>query len=54
MDFSVVAGRVKFICLNTNATEYDYIAAVPNFDFMEEEITAHNDDSDATVVCMHA
>ena len=54
MDFSFIAGRVKFICLNTNATEYDYIAAVPNFDFMEEEITAHNDDFDATVVCMHA
>jgi hypothetical protein len=33
-DFSFIAGRVKFICLNTNATEYDYMAAVPNFDYM--------------------
>ena len=37
MDFSFIAARVKFVCLNTNATEYDYMAAVPNFDFMEEE-----------------
>ena len=30
MDFSFIAARVKFVCLNTNATEYDYMAAVPN------------------------
>ena len=40
LDFSFIAGRVKFLCLNTNATEYDYMAAVPNFDYIEQEITA--------------
>ena len=54
VDFSFIAGRTKFICLNTNATEYDYIAAVPNFDFMENEITSRDAEYDHSVVVMHA
>ena len=54
VDFSFIASRVKFVCLNTNATEYDYIAAVPNFDFLEGEFTADNDRFDRSVVVMHA
>lgn len=54
LDFTFIAGRVKFVCLNTNATEYDYVAAVPNFDFMEEQLTADSALFDRTVVCMHA
>ena len=42
-DFSFIAGRVKFVCLNTNAIEYDYSMAVPNFDYMEEEVTSRAD-----------
>lgn len=53
-DFSLIAGRVKFVCLNTNAIEYDYSRPVPNFDFMESEVTANAADFDRTVVCMHA
>ncbi len=53
-DFSFIAGRVKFVCLNTNAIEYDYSNPVPNFDFMESEVTADSADFDRTVVCMHA
>lgn len=53
-DFSFIAGRVKFVCLNTNAIEYDYSRPVPNFDFMEEERTADSLCFDRTVVCMHA
>lgn len=53
-DFSFIAGRVKFVCLNTNATEYDHLAAVPNLDFMESEISADSDLFDRTVICMHA
>ena len=52
-DFSFIAGRVKFVCLNTNATEYDYLAAVPNFDFMEEEMTKDADKFDRTILVMH-
>ena len=54
LDFSFIAGRVKFVCLNTNATEYDHIAAVPNFDFIEEEIHRDSLLFDQTIVCMHA
>ncbi len=54
MDFAFIAGRVKFICLNTNATEYDYVAAVPNFDFMEQEFTRNTLLFDRSVVIMHA
>ena len=53
-DFSFIAGRVKFVCLNTNAIEYDYSRPVPNFDFMEAERSADSTDFDRTVVCMHA
>ena len=54
MDFSFIASRVKFVCLNTNATEYDYMAAVPNFDFMEQEMTTDTARFDRTVLVMHA
>lgn len=53
-DFSFIAGRVKFVCLNTNAIEYDYSQAVPNFDFIKQQWTANADDFDRSVVCMHA
>ncbi len=53
-DFSFIAARIKFVCLNTNATEYDYISAVPNFDFMEREIVADTALFDRTVILMHA
>ena len=52
-DFSFIAGRVKFVCLNTNATEYDYSRPIPDFDFIENEITDRRDEFDKTVVCMH-
>ena len=54
MDFSFIASRIKFLCLNTNATEYDYMAAVPNFDYMETEFTSDLELFDRTVVVMHA
>lgn len=54
LNFAFIAGRVKFVCLNTNATEYDYMAAVPNFDFMEEHFTADSALFDRTIICMHA
>lgn len=53
-DFSFIAGRIKFVCLNTNATEYDYLAAIPNFDFMEAEIHSNTSEFDRTIMCMHA
>lgn len=54
MDFSFIVSRIKFVCLNTNATEYDYVAAVPNFDFMEQEATTETAHFDRTILLMHA
>jgi len=54
MNFSFIASRVKFVCLNTNATEYDYMAAVPNFDYMEEEFVKDSARFNRTIVVMHA
>ena len=53
-DFSFIAGHVKFLCLNTNAIEYDYSRPVPNFDFMEEQRTADSLYFDRTMIFMHA
>lgn len=53
-DFSFIAGRVKFLCLNTNAIEYDYSRPVPNFDFMEEQRKADSLNFDRTMIFMHA
>lgn len=33
-NFSFVAGDVKFLCLNTNALEYDYSTPIPDFEFI--------------------
>ncbi len=53
-DFSFIAGKVKFVCLNTNAIEFDSSRPVPNFDFMEEQVKADADDFSRTIICMHA
>ena len=53
-NFSFVAGRVKFICLNTNALEYDYSEPIPDFDFLEMQVEADSTLYDRTVFCMHA
>ena len=53
VNFSFIAGRVKFVCLDTNAWEHDYSDNVPDFDFMKSELTDRADEFDKTVVCMH-
>ena len=53
-NFSFIAGDVKFVCLNTNALEYDYSEPVPDFTFMENELTNRTDEFNKTVISMHA
>ena len=53
-NFSFIAGRIKFLCLNTNAMEYDYSSPIPNFGFMREETQADSGRNESTIVCMHA
>lgn len=54
MNFSFIAGRVKFVCLNTNAFEFDYSSAIPDFEFIEKEIKSDSANFDRTVISMHA
>ena len=53
-NFSFTAGNVKFLCLNTNAYEYDYLYPVPDFGFLEKELNTHTPNHEKTVVAMHA
>ncbi len=52
-NFSFIAGRTKFVCLNTNALEFDYSLPVPDFQFIEQEIKDRKDEYDKTVMAMH-
>ncbi|MGM9799532.1 MAG: metallophosphoesterase family protein [Muribaculaceae bacterium] len=53
-NFSFTVGNVRFICLNTNALEYDYSHMVPDFGFIEDEITFYPEDCKKTVIAMHS
>lgn len=52
-NFSFVARDVKFVCLNTNAIEYDYSHPVPNFTFLKAELK-DSVNVKRTIVVMHA
>lgn len=52
-NFSFIAGRIKFVCLNTNALEYDYSHPIPDFGFIASELEDRRDEFDKTVFAMH-
>ena len=54
-NFSFVFGKTKFVCLNTNALDFDYGVAVPDFEFLQREIDdgKTNDAYTQTIVAMH-
>ncbi len=54
IDFSFTAGNVYFACLNTNALEFDINTAVPNFAFMEEQLSNYPTSAEKSVIAMHA
>lgn len=53
-NFSFTAGGTKFLCLNTNALEYDYSTPVPDFEFIISEMKDSTWLGEQTVVVMHA
>lgn len=53
-DFSFTAGDTHFVCLNTNAFEYDYSVAIPDFAFIRNDRAALPEGVRRTVVAMHA
>jgi Icc-related predicted phosphoesterase len=52
-NFSFIAHDIKFVCLNTNAIEYDYSHPVPYFDYIKEQYQ-DTIGYKRTVVAMHA
>ncbi len=54
VNFAFTAGNVRFVCLNTNALEYDYSEPVPDFEFLEREIASIPSGVEKTVFLMHA
>ena len=53
-NFSFNASFVHITCINTNAFEYDYSAAVPDFNFIKQDLAAVPDTISHSVVAMHA
>lgn len=53
-DFAFTAGNVRFICLNTNALEFDYSQDIPDFTFMTDELRDFPEEATKTVFLMHA
>lgn len=54
LDYAFTAGDVRFLCLNTNALEFDYSVAVPDFEFLQHELMGISSEIRRTVVLMHA
>ena len=53
-NFSFTAGNTHFVCLNTNAFEYDYSVAIPDFTFIKSDYSNLSPEVTRTVVAMHA
>jgi predicted phosphodiesterase len=53
-NFSFRAGNTGFVCLNTNAMEFDYSHPVPDFLFIEDRLYNYRESIEKTVVVMHA
>ena len=54
LDYAFTAGDVRFLCLNTNALEFDYSVAVPDFGFLRRELSGCPPEIRKTIVLMHA
>lgn len=52
-DFAFTAADTRFICLNTNALEYDYSTDIPDMRFIENQVSGMPDGIKHTVAVMH-
>lgn len=52
-NYSFIVNRIKFLCLSTNALEYDYSHPIPDFNYIQSEL-ADSCNYDRTVIAMHA
>ncbi len=54
LNYSFIAGDIKFLCLNTNALEFDRSVDVPDFCFLDNELSMTPPEVSGTIVLMHA
>ncbi|WP_281233304.1 metallophosphoesterase family protein [Flavobacterium gelatinilyticum] len=52
-NFSFTAGTAKFICMNTNALEFDYSHPVPDFNFLQQQFNQEDPKHKKTIFAMH-
>jgi len=52
-NFSFKAADVNFVCLNTNALEFDYSHPIPDFEFIQNELDNQQPEQTKTVFAMH-
>lgn len=52
-NFSFMAGDIKFVCLNTNALEFDYSHPIPDFTFIENQLDKEDETHKRTIFAMH-
>lgn len=53
-DFAFNAGDTHFLCINSNAFEYDYSVDIPNFGFIRNDLGSLPENVRRSVVAMHA
>lgn len=53
-DFAFTAGNVRFVCVNTNALEFDRDEPVPDFAFLERQVSEFPARAEKSVAVMHA
>ncbi|MGL4519279.1 MAG: metallophosphoesterase family protein [Phocaeicola sp.] len=53
-NFGFTAGDMRFVCLNTNALEYDYSEPIPDFSFLADELANISPNITRTTFLMHA
>jgi hypothetical protein len=52
-NYSFMAGNVKFVCLNTNALEFDYSRPIPDFRFIRQQNNPEIEEHTKTIFAMH-
>ena len=53
LNYAFTAGDVRFICINSNALEFDYSRPVPDLNFLYSEMDSFPEECDRTIIVQH-
>ncbi len=53
LNFAFTAGDIRFVCLNSNALEFDYSAPVPDMNFIYSEADHFPEECSRTIILQH-